>query len=336
MSFAPLLMAAVLASPSAPHPTPDLDVASRQVQTQAQARTQTEPGDSPVQLEDIEVRGRQLQDLVRDFVNEVAEPNAYRGLARWDSQICVGVANLKGEAAQYLADRISTIAEDLDLRPGAPGCTPNLLIVATSDGNGMAETLVGERRRAFRMGGAGMDRGGAALQDFVETDRAVRWWQMSLPVDSNTGAPAVRISGECRNDCESVNDIAPQIKLDSASRLRTQIVDRIIRTIVIVDVDQVSQLSINQLADYIAMVSLAQINPDSDTSGYASILNVFSQPDYTDRLTDWDQAYLGGLYNAERNRLNRRANRSEISDSIMRAHAQVTAGRDDEQNAVQD
>ena len=273
-----------------------------------------------VSLEDVTVTGRPLDRLIRDFVSEVAEPNRHRGLARWNDRICVGVANLRQETAQYLADRISTVAEDVGLTPGAPGCAPNVLVVATDDAGALARSLVGHRSRAFRMGGAGMDRGSAALRDFVGTDRPVRWWQMSMPTDSQTGGRAVRIPGECANSCINAPDFAPQIEVFAMSRLSTQIVDNIIRAVVLVDIDQVSEVSVLQLADYIAMVSLAQIDPDADTSGYATILNLFRDPEGASHLTDWDMAYLGGLYGAERNQANWRAGRSDIVQTIRRQH----------------
>lgn len=287
----------------------------------------------PVQLEDVVVSGRTLDSLIRDFVGEVAEPNRRRGLARWEDQICVGVANLDGEAARYLSDRISTVATDMGLAAGAPGCTPNILVIATADAEDLARRLTAERRRAFRMGGSGMDRGGAALRDFVETDRPVRWWQMSIPVDSETGDIAVRIPGVCTGACVDAADYAPQIAVASASRLTTQIVDNLTRAIVIVDVDQVSEVSVLQLADYIAMVSLAQIDPDADTSAYASILNVFETPEASDSLTEWDRAYLGGLYAAERTQVGERAGRSEIVDSIRRSHEELRSEEAGEQPA---
>jgi hypothetical protein len=280
-------------------------------------------GQDPVQLEDVVVSGRTLDSLIEAFVGEVAEPNRNRGLARWHDRICVGVANLDGEIAQYLSDRISTVAMDMGLRAGAPGCTPNILVIATADAGALARHLTEERRRAFRMGGAGMDRGGSALRDFVETDRPVRWWQMAMPVDSETNDIAVRIPGECARACIDGPDMAPQTYVHSASRLSTQIVNNLIRTIVIVDVDQVGSLSALQLADYIAMVSLAQIDPDADTSSYASILNVFEAPEISGSLTDWDKAYLDGLYDAERNHLGERADRAEIADSIRRSHERL-------------
>lgn len=287
----------------------------------------------PVQLEDVVVSGRTLDSLIRDFVGEVAEPNRNRGLARWKDRVCVGVANLDGEVARYLSDRISTVAEDVGLSVGGPGCTPNILVIATADAGDLARQLTEERRRAFRMGGAGMDRGGAALRDFVETDRPVRWWQLAIPVDSETGDIAVRIPGVCTGACVSAADYAPQIAVASASRLTTQIVDNLTRAIVIVDVDEVSDVSVLQLADYIAMVSLAQIDPKADTSGYATILNVFQDTETSDSLTDWDLAYLDGLYGAERNHLATQADRNEIANLIRRSHERLRERDEAEQPA---
>jgi len=135
------------------------------------------------------------------------------------------------------------------------------------------------------------------------TDRPVGWSPLAIPVDAGTGDIAVRIPGVCTGACTGAAGYAPQIAVASASRLTTQIVDNLTRAIVIVDVDQVSDVSVLQLADYIAMVSLAQIDPKADTSGYATILNVFDAPEISDSLTDWDLAYLDGLYGGERNHL---------------------------------
>ena len=263
----------------------------------------------PVTLEDVTVTGRPLDAMIRNFVSEVAEPNHGRGLARWDDRICVGVANLRSETAQYLADRISTVAEDVGLTPGAPGCTPTLLVVATDDGEALARSMVETRRRAFRMGGAGMDRGGDALADFVETDRPVRWWQMAMPVDSETGQRAVRLPGD---------EEPPQISVFAASRINSQIRDDLNKTIVIVDVDDITDISFGQLTDYVAMVTLAQVDPDGSRAGFTSILNVFEDPAVTDSLSDWDWAYLRALYSSRSQRRNPGAMTGDVAGFMAR------------------
>ncbi len=294
---------------------------------QAPAQASSTAEDQAVRLEDIQVSGRRLDALIENFVSEVAAPNRGRGIARWDRSVCVGAVNLRREAAQYLVDRVSTVAEDLGLNTGDPGCTPNLLIVATTDGDAFAQELVERRRRALRMGGSGMDRGAAALRDFQETSRPVRWWQVSMPVDSETGQRAVRIPGECTNDCSGPMDYAPVINVSSASRLTTQIVDNIFRAIIVVDISKTGAINSLQLADYVTMVSLAQIDPTADTSAYASILNVFDDPLTADSLTQWDQAYLQGLYQAQRTLRGPGAARDEIAASILRQHARISTAQ---------
>jgi hypothetical protein len=57
-----------------------------------------------------------------------------------------------------------------------------------------------------------------------------------------------------------------------------------------------------QLGDYLAMVSLAQINLDSNPVAFDSILNLFSNPGAYSGLTDWDRAYVRSLYELDQER----------------------------------
>ena len=285
----------------------------------------------PVALEDIVVEGRRIQDLTHDFVAEVAVPARGRGLARWRDGVCVGVVNLSAETAQYIVDRVSTVAEDLGLRAGAPGCKPQITIIATVDASEFTRQFVALRPVIFRTGAGGMDRGPAALQKFESTDRPVRWWTVSMPVDADTGQIATRLPGYASGEgggTGSVLNFAPNIAVRFASRMSTQIVDDTLRSFVIVDVDRLGGVSLEQLADYIAFISLAQINPDADTSPYVSVLNVFDDPQQAAGLTSWDRTYLQGLYQTQRTRLNHNSQRTEIADSIMRAHRELTAAED--------
>ncbi len=283
-----------------------------------------DPGaQAPVELEGLTVTGRRLTDVIGDFVSEVSAPVRGRGLARWRDPVCVGVVNLRADAAAFIADRVTTVAADLGVDTGREGCRPNIAVIATDDAGALAAALTEARLRAFRTGATGTDRGGAALRDFVETERPVRWWQTSLPIDSRTGQRAVRAPGVCRGECRGVGDFAPVIVVDSASLLRSTIINNLQRTVVIFDVDDIQNVSLAQLADYVAMVSLAQIDPNAQTDGYASILNVFAMPDSAEGLTEWDRAYLAGLYNSEQNLRSSVANHGDIVASIRRAHGRL-------------
>jgi hypothetical protein len=280
-------------------------------------------------LEDVTVTGGRLETLIESFVREVAAPNPGRNLARWDTTVCVAVMNFQTEGAQYLADRISTIASDVGLNVGRPGCTPNVVVIGSSHPGTLARELVDNRPKMFRLGGPGMDQGGAALRRFHDNDAAVRWWQIAMPTDEQTGERAYRIPGDCRNSCQTVFDMAPAQSAVFSSRLKSQVVDNLIRAIVIVDTDKVSHLSALQLADYIAMVTLSQVDPEADPTSYASILNVINNPASADSLTDWDTSYLAGLYKGQRGLRGLGSGRSEVVSSIRRSHADMASQRED-------
>ncbi|NBW14022.1 MAG: hypothetical protein EBR82_39090 [Caulobacteraceae bacterium] len=316
--IAALLAAALLSS------APDAVVVQTPVPP-VTAPQATPSADQPTDLGDVTIEGRRLQDLTEDFVREVGQPARGRGLARWKDGLCIGAANLQAETAQYIIDRVSTVAQDLGLKPGAPGCDPNVLIVATADGNSFTEQFVASRPRLFVVGSSGTDLGNAALARFKTTERPVRWWNVSMPTDSDTGERAVRMFGDGGGN---IFTYAPTINVRGVSRLSTQIVDVSKRTFVIIDVSKTGPINLTQLADYVAMVSLAQINPDADTSGYATVLNVFADPEHTTGLTEWDKAYLAGLYDAQRTRSNENSARYEIVNSIVRVHHRIAEAED--------
>lgn len=249
--------------------------------------------DQPTVIPDVEVEGRRQSayETARSFVGEVTRTTRNRGVGRWDGRICVGIANMQASIAQPLIDRMSGRILDLGLDIGEPGCRPNVLVVATDDGAGMARGLVRARYHTFQPGVSGTRLSLPALRAFQNTDAPVRWWRLTLPVDEMTGDITVRIP----NWSPSRRDIR------YPSRLRTQ--DRIVfnRVFIIVDVAKLQNVDVGALGDYLAMVSLAQIDADAEVSGYGSILNLFNDPSGPRELTDWDQTYLRALYDAELN-----------------------------------
>jgi hypothetical protein len=267
----------------------------------APASQQVEPP-AAVSLEDVVVTGHSLETLVRDFVAEVGQPAARRGLARWSRGVCVGAVNFRPETAQFLVDRVSDTARELEVPAGEPGCKPNVLVIGAVDGAALASALVADRPREFDLRHNGTDAGSRAFRAFRTEQRPVRWWQISFPIDSDTGRRAVRLPGDIS---ENGGIAVPIISVFSASRLTTQIRDDLVRVVVIVDVDQLRGASAVQLADYVAFISLAQVDPDADTSGYETILNLFENVDGApDGLTGWDRSYLQALYRQEPRRIN--------------------------------
>ncbi|WP_286692684.1 MULTISPECIES: hypothetical protein [unclassified Brevundimonas] len=270
-------------------------------------------------VEDIVVLGMPLREQVETFVDDVTAPATGWGPARWDerSGICVGVVNLRPDAAQAMADRVSEVALDLGLTVGEPGCSPNILVIATDDAPALATALVQQSPNAFRPRYSGAARRPSALRAFQSSDSPVRWWHVSMPIIRETGQPAVRLPG----------GDAPWIP-SWGSRLTSPITSKLLRAYVIIDIDQAEGLSFSQLADYVAMVAFAQIDPDADVSGFPTILNVFDNPTIAFGMTDWDEAYLGSLYGAEMNQRNPNAQSGAVAALMFRDRQRV-AGDDE-------
>lgn len=278
---------------------------------------------APIRLEDVVVDARRLEDAAEDYVDLVAAPARRRGLARWHEGVCVGVANLEPALAQQLADQVSDVARGLGLRAHEPPCHPSVLIVATVDGASFARDFVAQRPILFRVGGTGMDRGPAALEAFMSEDRAVRWWHVSVPTDSETGLAVVRLPGHITGDGTRIEDYAPVTAVNAPSRLNTQYIDVLKRVFVIVDVDRLNGATMEQLGAYIAMVSMAQVDPDADTGAFDTILNLFHDPAAAPTgLSGWDEAYLAGLYDSgsESHRINQRSQVQAVADAIAAAY----------------
>jgi hypothetical protein len=260
-------------------------------------------------VDEVIVRGRRLSEIEADlriyidkFLDEVAAPARGRGYARWHRTVCVGVHNLENSAAQYIVDRISSLALDLGLEPGEPGCRPEVNIIFATNARETASFMVKKEPRVFRpMGGfAGTDLGRDALGEFASSDRAVRWWHVSMPVSAHNGglameAPATRTCGQAY--------CPPQVNVQGPSRIHNGTVDELWYVIIVVDATKLTGTTWQQLADYLAVVSLAQIDPKTDPADFDSILNLFSNPAAYSGLTDWDRSYLHALYTFDQERV---------------------------------
>ncbi|WP_420479424.1 hypothetical protein [Brevundimonas sp. FT23028] len=265
--------------------------------------------EAATRLSDVVVSARDLEERTRALVDEMAAPANHRGLARWGGRVCVGAVNVRQEVAQAMIDRVSRLAADLNLRVGEPGCTPNVVLIFTEDAQGMSRAMVEQDRRAFHNGIGGLDRGRAALDAFQNGDAPVRWWHVSLPVVGATGARAIRFPGD------------GPVFVPGEGRVNRgrPITDVLNKVLIVVDVDQLEGVSLPQLSDYVAMVAMAQIDPDGDTAAHDTVLNLFSDPLGVDGLSDWDAVYLQALYDSAWERVNPSGQAAAIARVVRRA-----------------
>ena len=271
------------------------------------------------QEDEIVVTGSRLRELIGEFVGHVsAAAPAEDQMARWDRRICPGVAGLGARQGQFIADRISQRAFGVGLDAGEPGCEPNVLVLVTPDSDRLARSIVDDYPGlvGFYAGQEAVTRGHEQLEDFASTPRPVRWWHVSQTVTADGGVlghanSRTGQSGGMRN--------VQIVRNGRASRLSRNTHQDFNRALIIVDARRSDGKQLDALADYIAMAALAQLEPDADTSAVLTILNLFSEEGAVPAsMSDWDLAYLSGLYRAPRDARNAQQQAGAITRSMAR------------------
>ncbi len=259
--------------------------------------------------EDVVVTGsRTLREETQDYVNTVVTGPQGR-VAIWDRQICPGIAGVSARHAQYILDRIAARAVEVGLGVREPGCRANLQIYVAADPSALARRLVDADPLQFGYDTApDMDEaelesmGRDALQAFIETPRPVRWWHLNQSVTTDGFAA----HGRQHRPFASRLVGGAHLEMSTA--------------VIIVDARSVARLPISALADYLALVSLAQLDPDADTAPFQTILNVFADQAEgratPTALTDWDLAYLRGLYAASDQPMTNNLRRNAIAEAM--------------------
>lgn len=265
-----------------------------------------------VESEDVVVIAPRAEE-VRAFVDALSAESESGQLARWDRQICPGVMGARADAAEFLLDRIAVRAYEVGLDVGEPGCRANVLILLTDDSDALAQNLQNTRAVSY-YGQSGNTRGRAAFRDFRDTPRAVRWWHVTRTMTADGAAAS--------SDSPSAGGEPTTVQVRTGGRIRSTTRQDFNHVIIVLDTVRASGIPFGALADYIAMVTLAQIDPSSDLSDFPSILNMFSERDagrsFPIAMTDWDKSYLIGLYGAPRDARNARQQQRAIERQLRR------------------
>jgi len=289
-------------------------------------------------LADLIVDGRRIEEAARAFVEEIGAPPPGNRTGRWNSAICISVTGMQERYARYLIDRVAIAALDNGVEVRGPGCRPNVIILATDDGPGLASHLVEEVGLGFRpVGGGPTNLRRPALYHFRTSDAPIRWWHVTMPVEPSEGKVAVNFRGrdEPLGTERGVLD-APIIRVRDMSRMRSGIRYDIAWAIIIIDMSRTGGAPLGAVADYVALASLTQLDPFADMSGENTILNLFEEDHAVDSLTDWDRAYLTALYSSLTDRATERQQINDIVRRLTQVRGEAELDRLAEQGQSQD
>lgn len=234
---------------------------------------------------DIEVRGRK-DDPVRSFVAQMTQRGPTDQIGRWKDGICPAFSGLSDGQAATIERRMAATWQTVGLSPPRH-CLTSLIIIFSNDATDVATDLSKRYPMVLRADGEWL------LRRFVKSDRPVRW---------------LTISNECGFGCTSGSNIF----METAPAFSAMLI--------IVDGKQVAGITLDEIADYLAMVSL--INPpQKGATPQGSIMSLFDHAhDATVALslTTSDRELLTSLYRSSTN-LPLSLQRAEIVRRIKRS-----------------
>ena len=247
----------------------------------------------------------EMERQIRSFVGALT-PAAPRGqLSRFESSICPGVAGLPPDQKESVIARMRRVGEAAGLEVGKPGCTPNVMLMVTSDKRAFIEAL--KRKHPYFFDTMPSDE----LRRIERDPGPAAAWQIDGPPLSADGT-AMASAGD-PGASFYVNRTRKGSLIEAAARPQFQ------AAAVVVEQKALEGLTTIQLADYAAMRAFARTDPARLTeTSPPTILKVLEAPMGSEvplTLTAWDLSFLKGLYAATDN-LYAASQRSEIRRQI--------------------
>lgn len=218
------------------------------------------------------------------YVRRMAEVTELDQYAHRLQAFCPAVIGMDPQYVPHVLARIREAAAATGrLVEAKAGCTANLAIVFTEDGDALVRAMQKREPRQFDTLTI------AKRKELFDTGRPVRWWYGIEPAGSDGDKSAEGTLHGWR-----------------ASLISTGLALDLSATVVIVDVTRAHGLPLDAVSNYAAMVSFAQINGTGNgPGGVASILGLFSPANgggAPHELTPWDRAYLYALYHVPADR----------------------------------
>lgn len=226
--------------------------------------------------------------LARHFVQSVLQPSySLDGqFKRWKIKICPHVVGLDSAAAFVVERRIRDVAQKI----GAPvdlkdPCRPNIVVFVTPHPQALLDATA--QKEFWLVAGT------HPRADRLTVKYPVQSWYFGMYRDYNG-----------RNwmdmDCEFYLDSCPPSVAAKGSLLVNGINAQMIAATIIVDTHAVTGMTLGSLADYLALMSLAQAPAKGVCQPAPSIANLFladcGADLHTTELSDVDLAMLTALY----------------------------------------
>jgi hypothetical protein len=276
-------------------------------------------------VESVTVTGTRSRLVIEKFVQSVAAPSHYLGkLARWEDGVCPIVTGLKPGFLKFVMQRVRDVAA----KAGAPvnadaHCKPNIEIVFTTTPQALLDGVRKTNRNFL-----GYYDNEDQLAKLATVTRPIQAWYTTatrdvggkIEVDSSRiVGPGLPIPcAECPGRVTYLPNATAHAT--SGTRLGDGLRSSLYHVIIAANPQKLTDYEIGGIADYVAMLALAQLGGLDSCQSLPTILNLLVPgcEFQTGELTQHDRGYLSGLYKSGADRT-LRVQRDEVSYQIERA-----------------
>jgi hypothetical protein len=277
-------------------------------------------------LDNVTVEAQRARAKLKHDVNDYvaaamrASSPTNESLARWTYvSVCPLVAGLDRAEGEFILRRLSLAAQAAGAPIGPADCKPNLFVLFTHDPPRLLNAVWHHTPTLFNY------EFGGVVRRFIDTPRPVRvWYNIGTTSMDGVALIAALQLGNSSVFGRQFDNEPPINQLPSTlgSRLTYTVTNDILSVIMVVDARRLLGLNIGQLADYLAVVGLAQTNLDQDLGAAPTILNLFRGEDGArpTEMTLWDRALLHALYSTPHH------DRLQLSEMQTVALTQIASG----------
>jgi len=250
---------------------------------------------------------KELRHEVDNFVTAVvARPPPHESLLRWNKPICPLVVGLPRNWGELILARISQAARDAHAPLAGSHCRPNLFVVVSAQPDQVLKQWMARNPKVDTRDGL------APLKRFLHSALPIRTWYNPEPscaggvaapgsaaLNTAIGLPGAGLAKHvgAGNPSGSMGPSYCDNSIDT--HLTYGDVRSISYAIVVADTNRLTQkhVKLEQLAAYVSLVGLVDIQSGADGAGAPTILSLFHDPKPPEGLTPWDRALLYSLYN---------------------------------------
>lgn len=242
------------------------------------------------------LRGRnKLKSIVDHFVFSTLVWFGHDEYPRWNAPVCPLVAGLTREQGDFILARITQEARAAHVPLAGKDCHANLFVMVTSQPHLLLKLWWAKDRTMYDT-----RNGIAPVQQFIASKRPIHvWYNAGLgcggaPLSPSAPENALAAAGVL---VEGGGGVVCSRGVDTL--LRDVTVLGFSSVIVVVDTKQLCHVTFGQLAAYVALVGLAQVNTAVHDGATPTILQLFQGAGHPPQdLTAWDRALLYALYNS--------------------------------------